>query len=528
MELGSVFRKHGSGRSLLKLFLIAASTVFIYGQVSRIWMPSTSVTIRSAYSEIPIIFVLLAITCAGSRRYQTARMLAVVLAVVLIYGLHDAFLLGYGQTPTYSNFYDFPLLFHVDLKLAVLGSALFLTVAMLLAGALFIHQRLILRRVLLFAGFLVFLQSSGYAWYAGQVLHFVYTDDIRNIGKNGRLSIFISNSLRERNAVARLQSYKHESDASFCAETIKLRRNIYVFVLESFVNPWKIRGLDIAPLPREGADPTHDWLDSGNVALSPVYGGMTPQAEFELLTGVPARQEFGPIEFNILTKGQVKSWVSYLRENGYRTIANKASSPAYFKGEKPYRCLGFEEVNFYDSSKREEDRFLLDQPYFSQLDKRIAALQGSPQNYLFYSLTVYGHYPFERDRDIHPDVYTLRANGAEVNEKTSNVVNMMYYRVLEVRRMLASVMARDPQAIIIAISDHLPAILGSNLSYRGDQHENFVKLFVDGAQVNIDKLHYYQIPYLLTRYLQADCAPGGEQLLTRKYYDIHASGIGIN
>jgi len=99
--------------------------------------------------------------------------------------------------------------------------------------------------------------------------------------------------------------------------------------MESFVDPTLFKG---AIYTRDPVHPDFRRLfgDRMGFSVSPVFGGKTSQAEFEVLCGVPAFQELAGVEFNSFTGVPAYCLPGTLQLAGYRTVATNSFKPDRF------------------------------------------------------------------------------------------------------------------------------------------------------------------------------------------------------
>lgn len=285
-------------------------------------------------------------------------------------------------------------------------------------------------------------------------------------------------------------------DPAVLKGTLQNSRNIHILVLESFLDPERFKGLKFLTPP---APPEYAALRKKmHVATSPVFGGGTAQAEFEILCGVPALELYTSAEFNMLDGSKTPCLPNVLAEAGYRTIATQSYKPDFFNSEKAYRSLGFEEINFptafagarptylkYDNDKKED--YIFDGDLLSQnlayVEKVI--VEGRP--ILNYVLGVYGHLPHDTDIVRFPP--KVEIVGVDRNSQTDLAIQQFYYRAGAVANYLKKLRAIDPQSLILVTSDHLPPLdggprvyqkLGYTLTANGEYKQNI--WFYDGPQ----------------------------------------------
>ncbi len=125
------------------------------------------------------------------------------------------------------------------------------------------------------------------------------------------------------------------------------RPNIHLIVMESLIDPLNFRAA------RFDGDPIDSrfrrWLrESGSVSLSPVFGGKSARAEFEVLCGLPS-YAVGGIDFNALRGAHIPCLPDLLRRLGYATMASQPVSSSFFNYRKAYPAVGFEMTYFAGS-----------------------------------------------------------------------------------------------------------------------------------------------------------------------------------
>ena len=283
-------------------------------------------------------------------------------------------------------------------------------------------------------------------------------------------------------------------DPDLLKSTLQVARNIHIIVLESFLDPERFKGLKFETPP---APPEFKALRKKmHIATSPVFGGGTAQAEFEILCGVPALELYTSAEFNMLDGTKTQCLPNMLAEVGYRTIATQSYMPDFFNSEKAYHSIGFQEINFptvfagnRPTYLKYEDRknYIFDGDLYSQnlayIEKVIA--EGRP--FLNYVLGTYGHLPHDTNFERFP--HKVEIVGVEKNSQTDLAINQFYYRAAALADYLKKLKALDPKSLIIVSSDHLPALDGGPRLYQkfeysltadGEYKENI--WFYDGPE----------------------------------------------
>ncbi len=156
-----------------------------------------------------------------------------------------------------------------------------------------------------------------------------------------------------REAVARaLRSLQPSRavDAGLVSEHGTPSRNVHLIVLESF---WDAQLLGAAGrLSEDPMDPRFRllWEAGGSSrALSPVFGGYTANAEFEVLCGFPMRDE--AVVFETRLRRDAPCLPRHLAQAGYVTVASHPNVAAFWNRVHAYRriFLGYEYGAYVES-----------------------------------------------------------------------------------------------------------------------------------------------------------------------------------
>ncbi len=287
------------------------------------------------------------------------------------------------------------------------------------------------------------------------------------------------------------------------------RRNIHILVLESFTDPaWYPRfGLADRELP-----PLFErWRQiPRTVALSPVFGNRSSNAEFEVQCGVPAAAGPSDVIFWRLPQLPLPCLPNLLRAQGYRSIALHPSPRRTFNLSEAYPALGFDRFAFMeDLDMRDHDgRFLSAQSTLDQHWARLAPLieDGGPVlSHIFINAS---HFPYARDEARRPTVW--RPAGA--SEQVTAYMNAIYYLMVAVDAFVERLQREDPDSLIVIFGDHEPA-LGANFEGQREggriapdepdpmAHAEIYEvplIFLDrGEMVPLGRLPTYLLPYAI-------------------------------
>jgi Phosphoglycerol transferase and related proteins, alkaline phosphatase superfamily len=500
--------------------------------------------------EVPL---LLALYWAFSFTLRPGNLSAIVAALpfVVAYVACDVFFVAYGDVFRVVDLQNLPEL----LKALPYGkeTALLLALSVPVALALaFVNYRRYWRIAsvlgLVLAGISLFKFFPG-AIISGLELARLEVEtysDAQSVNENGRLTMLLYFEASRRVALKQFDTFRknveYDEQVSNTANFLQMhgnRHNVYLVVLESWVDPTLFRGVTYSRDPR---NPDFARLvgDNQSFSISPVFGGQTAQAEFEALCGVPALEAYSEIEFDDFTGHPAGCMPDILHRAGYSTYVTNAYQPDYFNSTKAYTGIGFQKLFFpieyardratYLSIKNasDDETYLFDGDLFSQNLGFIArTLHDNPRQPIFnYVLTMYGHEPHDMDLHRRPLVLSMKADHDD--EQLLRAANQYWYRTQAIAGYIRSLIQLDPKSIIILVSDHVPPLTEGTVSYKefryldnvGDStHMNRIVIVEDGKVVKHKTIHHYEIPSLIYNYLTrdgfcalADCSPSGTAL----------------
>jgi phosphoglycerol transferase MdoB-like AlkP superfamily enzyme len=314
------------------------------------------------------------------------------------------------------------------------------------------------------------------------------------------------------------------------------KRDVYVFMMETL---WDASLLKAAHFDRDPLAPAFRWLweQAGeSKAMVPVFGSGTPNSEFEALCGVPAFDE-GMVFMRVL-KRPMMCLPRLLARLGYRTAAFTPDSYGVWNRGEAFGLMGFE--RFYDKRNlRPSDRngqFISDVQLFQQVDS-LMAHDGLPGPRLTYISTDSGHYPFELDETVRPSLIHTDSD----NPLVQGYANSVYYDSQELAGYIARIRARDPDAIIVAFGDHLPALRDPQLFERSHllvgpegrytpqmfvTHQSTPLLVIDGTRgpLKLGHVSLFELPRLLMSLLDVKRPTGFDAFALPAHLHVRSYG----
>ncbi len=285
------------------------------------------------------------------------------------------------------------------------------------------------------------------------------------------------------------------------------RRNVHMIVLESFFDPLS---LGEQWVPDDPFDPAFRalWAETEHsVALSPVFGGYTANAEFEALCGYPV------IENAVFFEGWLRRPVPCIpramADAGFHTVASHPNVAGFWNRTHAYRLIGFDEY----LSKEDFDMsdnvggLLMDHSYLPQVFDRLPD-DGRPV--FNYMLTYYGHLPYPGS-----ERYPEKVKAGQDAPLLTAYLNQLWYKTRGIMAQLDELRRRDPDALIVIFGDHLPFLAPDYGVYReavglpkmrqdfdGNMLEYLATtplIVIDGDRgpIPVGKLPLYRLPALI-------------------------------
>jgi len=243
-------------------------------------------------------------------------------------------------------------------------------------------------------------------------------------------------------------------------------RDVVLILLESF---WDARQLSAAGLSR---DPLSSgfralWDAAGDShAMSPEFGGGTANPELELLCGTPTRLVFPGIAFATSVRHALPCLPELLAEAGWTTAAFHPNVPGFWNRAAVYPRLGFQRFHSLRDFTLDDrnGEFLSDASLYRQAWAMSHPRPGAPPE-LSYILTYTGHWNYPLNPKLRPYVVTATSEVPEVARYASSTL----YSSRELVTFIDQVITDDPDALIVALGDHLP-VLGKRVGAYRESH----------------------------------------------------------
>ncbi|MEW6593618.1 MAG: LTA synthase family protein [Thermodesulfobacteriota bacterium] len=538
-------------RSLLLLFRSrhAVFLLFLFGYTAVMEQLGGFPALLPAWRfEIPLLLYLsfFGNTITRKSRWQP---LIVALPIVVTYAIFDLYRLQLGRMPRIVELAELPELFAIMPLWLILLAGLFYGVPPLL----FLWNvrwrapapiALGLLPLIGLSAAVAYFPAAFMAAFETTQKEIVHYSDVISAGNNGRISMALYNEAQRRVMLEKTAHYREHPFYLLDKEEVvakvkkqRHRRNVHLIVLESFLDP------ELLLAAKFSRTPTHPDFEKifkrkGSLSHSPVFGGATGQAEFELLCGVPALRELSGVEFNVFTGSQTPCLPNLLSEAGYHTMASNGYRPDFFNSINAYAGIGFEKAYYpTEYAPAQEtyltrgdvtgEKYMFDGDLLGQNLRFVSFwLREHPHTPLFnYVLTMYGHTPNEINTEKRPEI--IKVSGGPKDDHLQRAVNQYYYRTQAIAAFVKELVRIDPKSLIILVSDHLPPLeCGPNTydgyDYLGKREEylylNRIFFVENGRSVEYNTIHHYEVPNIILSYVSRSTKRSRGTVDTAAYY----------
>jgi phosphoglycerol transferase MdoB-like AlkP superfamily enzyme len=231
------------------------------------------------------------------------------------------------------------------------------------------------------------------------------------------------------------------------------RPDLIMIMSESFWDPARLPGVTITPDPM----PTVRALQSGTV-LSPEFGGMTANVEFEALTGLSnAFLPYGSIPYQQYVRRPVPSLATFLGSQGYETRAFHPFQGWFWNRTQVYSAFGFERFLSEEALPPLEKRGPLASDD-ALIDVIIEEAERARGPLFYFAVTLQGHGPYEANR--YPDAgFTVEGGLSEpVRDSLVTYATGLADADRSLARLIDWASRRERPTIIAFFGDHLPPL----------------------------------------------------------------------
>ncbi|OCW57972.1 LTA synthase family protein [Hoeflea olei] len=238
--------------------------------------------------------------------------------------------------------------------------------------------------------------------------------------------------------------------------------DVIMVMSESLWDPTRLTNVTLSPDPM----PTIRENQSGTV-FSPEFGGMTPNVEFEALTGFSnAFLPYGSIPYQQYVRDPLPSLATFFGSKDYVTRAFHPFQAWFWNRGNVYQQLGFDRFDSQETLPPMEKRgkFASDESLTREI---IRNAEAEERPFFYFAVTLQGHGPYEKNRYANN---SINVSSKALTAKNRDSLATYAQGVREADDSLKALMdwarKRPRETILILFGDHLPP-LGSVYTQTG-------------------------------------------------------------
>lgn len=241
---------------------------------------------------------------------------------------------------------------------------------------------------------------------------------------------------------------------------VKNKPNIIFLQLESFFDPYLVKGLDFSQDPIANFRSLMNEYSSGTLTV-PSVGAGTANVEFEVMTGISAKF-FGPGEYpykSVLKEQTCETTAYDLKTLGYSAHAIHNHRGAFYYRNVVFANMGFDTftcLEYMNNVMKTPKNWAKDGILTEQI---VNALDSTENRDYIYTISVQGHgrYPDEQVFE-NPVITCDKANTEEQKWAYEYYVNQIYEMDLFIKELTEVLESYDEDIVLIMYGDHLPAL----------------------------------------------------------------------
>ena len=233
--------------------------------------------------------------------------------------------------------------------------------------------------------------------------------------------------------------------------------DIIVIMDESFAD-LSVLGSELRT--NQSVTPFIDSLSENTIrgyALSSVFGGGTPNSEYEFFTGNSLALAPGSIIYQQYLRSPAYSMVEELKENDYKAIAMHPYFSNGYVRPRAYSCLGFDETYFLDDFPQQDlvRSFVSDQEMFEKVTALYEENKANDQNVFLFGVNMQNHGGYTYEGDNYTK--TISLNGySQAYPLAEQYLSLLHETDSAVEYLVNYFRNADYKVILVFYGDHLP------------------------------------------------------------------------
>lgn len=238
--------------------------------------------------------------------------------------------------------------------------------------------------------------------------------------------------------------------------------DVIMVMSESLWDPTRLTNVTLSPDPI----PTIRTNQSGDI-FSPEFGGMTPNVEFEALTGFSnAFLPYGSIPYQQYVRHPLPSLATFFGSKHYVTRAFHPFQAWFWNRGNVYQQLGFDSFDSQETLPPLDKRgkFASDESLTREI---IRNAEAEERPFFYFAVTLQGHGPYEKNRYANNSI-VVSSNALTAKSRDSLATYAQGVREADdsLKALMDWARQRPRETVIVLFGDHLPP-LGSVYTQTG-------------------------------------------------------------
>lgn len=303
-------------------------------------------------------------------------------------------------------------------------------------------------------------------------------------------------------------NYKYKFTAGEATSDIK--PNVIFIMSEAFWDATLLPNVVFSEDPIPNFHALQKSAISGEM-VSPTYGGLTCNVEFEIMTGLSLKYlPYQTTAYTTSIKRELPAMPTYFKELGYQTIAVHPYEKSFFKRNSIYPMLGIDrfvtQSDMPDAKIKGE--FISDDTF---ADYIISEYEKAEKPIFMYNISMQNHWPYTIENYYKDNRFQIETN-KNLDKESITALQNYAQGISDADRSLKKVIdyftnVKEP-TVVIFLGDHLPALTDQLGVYKQlgfiDKSVNDADLFkgtegknIQNRSMLIDNQRILKTPYLI-------------------------------
>ena len=318
---------------------------------------------------------------------------------------------------------------------------------------------------------------------------------INGTHKNGYLVNFVS-QLKE-SIIFKPSGYSEEAvnkiyeeyDLPINEDDNQENPDIIVIMNESFADMNHVGDLPVNTDVTPYLDSLSEYIYKG-YTLSSVYGGGTPNSEYEFLTG-NSMMFFpkGMIAYQQIIKSPAHSLVADLNRIGYKCIAMHPFHSGGWMRTKIYPWFGFSDMYFLDAFPDDKliRDYVSDQAMYEVLLEKYHEASKNNKNVFIFGVTMQNHGGYEYSEDDFQKTIELEFESGNQYPEAEQYLSLIHESDNALKYLLEELKKEKRKVVVLFYGDHFPKL-----------EDEFYKELYGSDFKSLDEIQLkYTVPFLI-------------------------------